>query len=233
MSIVIIIIYLFSMTLIMIFSLVQFDLSLRYIRMRKKKKGATLPQADLTDYPFITVQLPVYNEKYVIRRLLDSVTELDYPEDRYEIQVLDDSTDETSQIIQDYIRESTGKKLRIEYLHRKDRDGYKAGALLEGLKKASGDFITIFDADFIPEKEDKGTKLIFASSKKRPNVEYKMRVKSKTMTGHLDLAGFIDVKGWKATGNKFSEYKIKVSKELVTKPETGQQTLDSGDTIEF
>ncbi len=145
-----IILYLMSMTLIMLFSLVQFDLARRYSRFKKKSNHAVQYTPETVDFPFITVQLPVYNEKYVISRLLESVLKLDYPPDRFEIQVLDDSTDETIDIIKNILENRENKNIKITYLHRDKRSGYKSGALLEGLEKTEGEFIAIFDADFIP-----------------------------------------------------------------------------------
>lgn len=153
MNAIIVLLYLISMTLIMVFSLVQFDLALRYSRVKKKAAPDPPPFSETMNYPFITIQLPVYNEKYVIRRLLESVQKLDYPADRFEIQVLDDSTDDTVQIIKDLLEARENKEIQITYLHRNKRSGYKSGALLEGLEKAQGEYIAIFDADFIPEND--------------------------------------------------------------------------------
>lgn len=153
MNVLIILLYLISMTLIMVFSLVQFDLALRYSRIKKKSTQKPYLGPATENYPFITVQLPVYNEKYVIARLLEAVLKLDYPTDRFEIQVLDDSTDETVQIIKDTLDKQGNKEIQVSYLHRDERSGYKSGALLEGLEKAKGEYIAIFDADFIPEED--------------------------------------------------------------------------------
>lgn len=100
--------------------------------------------------PPVTVQLPVYNEKYVIERLIQSVCAMEYPRKLFEIQVLDDSTDETSCLVDDLVAKYRHRGFHINCLRRKNRNGFKAGALEEGLKKASGEFIAIFDADFIP-----------------------------------------------------------------------------------
>jgi len=103
--------------------------------------------------PRITVQLPIYNEKYVIRRLLQAVSRLNYPKDLLEIQVLDDSTDETSQIAQKMVKQYASAGFCIEHIRRIHRQGYKAGALAEGMKKSTGDFLAIFDADFLPPED--------------------------------------------------------------------------------
>jgi cellulose synthase/poly-beta-1,6-N-acetylglucosamine synthase-like glycosyltransferase len=100
--------------------------------------------------PLVTVQLPIYNEMYVADRLIDSVCQLDYPRELLEIQVLDDSTDETRSVAEQAVRRNAARGIDIRYLHRTDRTGYKAGALEAGLKQAKGDFVAIFDADFTP-----------------------------------------------------------------------------------
>ncbi len=105
--------------------------------------------------PFLTIQLPIFNEQFVIDRLIDAVCRLEYPRDRFEIQVLDDSTDETTgvarEIVERYARGFAGMAPQpIVYLHRSNRHGYKAGALDKGLDVARGEFVAIFDADFVP-----------------------------------------------------------------------------------
>ena len=98
----------------------------------------------------MTVQLPIYNEMYVVDRLIDAVCALDYPLDKLEIQVLDDSTDETREIVELAVRRQQARGFDISYVHRTDRTGYKAGALDAGLKLVKGEYIAIFDADFVP-----------------------------------------------------------------------------------
>jgi cellulose synthase/poly-beta-1,6-N-acetylglucosamine synthase-like glycosyltransferase len=102
------------------------------------------------DLPRVTVQLPIYNEMYVVDRLIESLGRLDYPRDRLQVQVLDDSTDETRSIAELAVRRAAERGLDITYLHRQDRVGYKAGALEAGMRSATGEFIAIFDADFLP-----------------------------------------------------------------------------------
>jgi cellulose synthase/poly-beta-1,6-N-acetylglucosamine synthase-like glycosyltransferase len=102
------------------------------------------------DLPLVTVQLPVYNEKVVIHRLLDAVCSLDYPHDRLQIQVLDDSTDVTTELISQRIKTWQQRGLQIEHVRRADRRGHKAGNLSNALPLAKGEFIAIFDADFVP-----------------------------------------------------------------------------------
>ena len=103
-----------------------------------------------TEWPKVTIQLPIFNERYVIERLIETVAQFDYPRDRLEIQVLDDSTDETQQVAFHCVERHQQLGLPISYLHRTNREGFKAGALQEGLKSATGVFIAIFDADFLP-----------------------------------------------------------------------------------
>jgi cellulose synthase/poly-beta-1,6-N-acetylglucosamine synthase-like glycosyltransferase len=102
------------------------------------------------DWPKVTIQLPIYNERYVIERLVESVVAFDYPREKLEIQVLDDSTDETQEVARGVVERYRALGVQIEYLHRTNRVGYKAGALQEGLQQASGEYIAIFDADFLP-----------------------------------------------------------------------------------
>ncbi|MBI3014937.1 MAG: glycosyltransferase [Candidatus Tectomicrobia bacterium] len=103
-----------------------------------------------TDPPRVTVQLPVYNERYVIGRLLKAVCALDYPRDRLEIQVLDDSTDDTVEIVRRLVRGYQEEGLSIAHIRRAGRQGFKAGALRNGMETARGEFMAIFDADFVP-----------------------------------------------------------------------------------
>lgn len=101
-------------------------------------------------WPMVTVQLPLYNERYVARRLLKAVGAIDYPIDRLEIQLLDDSTDETTDILHEAVRELRGRGLTVVHRWRQERTGFKAGALAAGLEEARGEYVAIFDADFLP-----------------------------------------------------------------------------------
>jgi cellulose synthase/poly-beta-1,6-N-acetylglucosamine synthase-like glycosyltransferase len=116
-------------------------------------KYKPVPKSQFTELPRVTVQLPLFNEMYVVDRLLKAVTELDYPRELFEIQVLDDSTDETVEIAARAVEHYKKLGFDITYLHRKNRNGFKAGALEEGLKVAKGQMIAIFDADFIPRPD--------------------------------------------------------------------------------
>lgn len=113
---------------------------------KKRRQKVDLP----TNLPIVTIQLPLYNEKYVVKRLIDAVCKMDYPRDRLEIQVLDDSDDDTVDLIRSIVEEYRFKGFDIVHIQRKDRTGYKAGALKEGIKHAKGELVAIFDADFIP-----------------------------------------------------------------------------------
>jgi len=111
------------------------------------------PKAYFDQLPKVTIQLPLYNELYVVDRLLDAVTKIDYPRELLEIQVLDDSTDETQIVARRAVDHYREEGFNIFYIHRDERTGFKAGALAEGLKSAEGEFIAVFDADFIPKPD--------------------------------------------------------------------------------
>ncbi len=126
--------------------------TIMYLRMKAptKHRGELPP---LTEWPRVTVQLPIFNEKYIVARLLQAVTRLDYPADRLQIQVLDDSTDDTIDLVSRLVQEYKRRGVNIELIHRDDRKGYKAGALDNGLQTATGELIAIFDADFVPKPD--------------------------------------------------------------------------------
>src|SRR3954464_4190367 len=123
-----------------------------YLYMRHKDSQPVEPPAP-DPLPVVTVQLPIYNEMYVADRLIDAVCRLDYPRSLLEIQVLDDSTDETRDIAERAVRRQAADGVDIKYFHREDRTGYKAGALEAGVKTARGEFVAIFDADFLPKAD--------------------------------------------------------------------------------
>jgi len=143
----VIVVYTIALLFIFVYSLTQATLIRRYFKNKKLKKNVKLDKSYL---PYVTVQLPIYNELYVVERLIDKVCQFNYPIDKFEVQVLDDSTDETINIIKKKVDEWKAKGIEIVLFHRSDRKGYKAGALEEGLKTAKGEFIAIFDADFLP-----------------------------------------------------------------------------------
>ncbi|HVP68970.1 MAG TPA: cellulose synthase family protein [Anaeromyxobacteraceae bacterium] len=119
----------------------------------RHKFNVPVPKARFDALPRVTVQLPVFNEMYVVERLIGAVCELDYPQDRLEIQVLDDSTDETRAIARRCVEAWRARGVDIHYIHRSNRQGFKAGALEHGLGLASGEFVAVFDADFVPNKD--------------------------------------------------------------------------------
>ncbi|MBW2429993.1 MAG: glycosyltransferase, partial [Deltaproteobacteria bacterium] len=104
-------------------------------------------------WPCVTIQLPIYNERYVVERLIESVCRIDYPRNLLEVQVLDDSTDDTVQIARAMVAKMKTAGVDIVYAHRAERSGFKAGALKEGLKTAKGSLLAVFDADFIPDPD--------------------------------------------------------------------------------
>jgi cellulose synthase/poly-beta-1,6-N-acetylglucosamine synthase-like glycosyltransferase len=156
MSIVLLVIYGACLLFIFFYSLVQLNLVVNY----KKNIGEDPIEVTMYDaygetenWPKVTIQLPVYNELYVVERLIDSVAAIEYPESRLEVQVLDDSTDESFEIAAESIRYWQVRGLNIKHVKRPERKGFKAGALAYGLERVQGDFTAIFDADFVPEPE--------------------------------------------------------------------------------
>jgi cellulose synthase/poly-beta-1,6-N-acetylglucosamine synthase-like glycosyltransferase len=138
--------YLLALFVVGIFSLEAAYLIYNYL----KKKNKDIKYAKMGDLPFVTVQLPIYNEIYVAERLIDSVCALDYPKEKLEIQILDDSTDDTNSICKELVNKYKTSGFNVELIQRVDRAGFKAGALRNGLLSAKGEFIAIFDADFMP-----------------------------------------------------------------------------------
>ncbi|HSJ55798.1 MAG TPA: cellulose synthase family protein, partial [Anaerolineae bacterium] len=113
-------------------------------------EAAKAEPAEPEEWPLVTLQLPIYNELHVIRRLLDAVARLDYPRDRLQVQVLDDSTDETTRLARACVAHHRAHGLDVELLHRATRTGFKAGALAHGMARARGELIAVLDADFVP-----------------------------------------------------------------------------------
>ncbi|MFC5193793.1 cellulose synthase family protein [Bizionia hallyeonensis] len=151
---IIITIYTLALLLIFMYALAQLNLLFNYLSAKKKIDNT--PKFNFknpSEIPLITIQLPLYNELYVVERLLENISKIDYPQDKLEIQVLDDSTDKSIQIIHTKISELQQTGLDIKYIHRTDRTGFKAGALKAGLETAKGEFIAIFDADFLPKSD--------------------------------------------------------------------------------
>jgi cellulose synthase/poly-beta-1,6-N-acetylglucosamine synthase-like glycosyltransferase len=146
-------IYAFCLIMIFFYSVLQVNLAIVYARNRKKKAAEVPPVLDEANAPFVTVQLPMFNELYVADRIIEKAAEFDYPLDKMQIQVLDDSTDETKDVIAKKVAEVAARGINIQHVHRTDRTGYKAGALDAAMDQVQGDFIAIFDADFVPEKD--------------------------------------------------------------------------------
>ena len=121
-----------------------------YLYYKHKKNKTTEPQAHFDELPRVTVQLPIFNEQYVVDRLLDAVCRLDYPREKLDIQLLDDSTDETVDVARALVERYAASGNPVTYIHRENRHGFKAGALAAGLESAKGEFVAIFDADFVP-----------------------------------------------------------------------------------
>src|ERR1700690_2441129 len=124
-----------------------------YLYYKHKKNKTTEPLAHFNDLPRVTVQLPIYNEQYVVERLLDAICRLDYAREKLDIQLLDDSTDETVEVARGLVERYAALGHPITYLHRTNREGFKAGALAEGMKTAKGEVVAIFDAYFVPPED--------------------------------------------------------------------------------
>jgi cellulose synthase/poly-beta-1,6-N-acetylglucosamine synthase-like glycosyltransferase len=150
MEVAVIALYLFVVTILGVYGFHRAQLVYLFWRHRNR---ALLPAQDWVELPVVTIQLPMYNELYVAERLLESVSGLDYPREKLEIQVLDDSTDETVEIVARKVEELRARGFDISHIHRTDRTGFKAGALEQGMKVARGDFLLVFDADFVPSPE--------------------------------------------------------------------------------
>src|SRR5690554_7332771 len=149
---IIIVIYSIALLLIFLYALAQLNLLSNYLGAQKNQaKSPKFDFSNLDEIPLVTIQLPVYNEMYVMERLLENIVKMDYPKDKLEIQVLDDSTDDTLKSTKKHIEILKKTGLDIVHICRTDRTGFKAGALKEGLKIAKGEFIAIFDADFLPK----------------------------------------------------------------------------------
>jgi len=156
-------IYTTALLYITIYCVMQFNLLFHYKKGKRKADADqaafdALPQpatpvTELKEYPFVTVQLPIFNEMYVVERLIDNIIQFDYPRDRFEVHILDDSTDETVEITKRKVDEYKALGYNIEQIRRPVRKGYKAGALKDGMAYAKGEFLAIFDADFLPRPD--------------------------------------------------------------------------------
>ncbi len=142
--------YFIVLLVLAIYGLHRYWLVYDYFVYSKNVPAAPPPVAN---WPRVTVQLPIFNERYVIERLVEAVSRFDYPTELLDVQVLDDSTDETCEVARACVERHAAQGMPIVYIHRANREGYKAGALENGLKSAKGEFVAIFDADFLPDPD--------------------------------------------------------------------------------
>jgi hypothetical protein len=151
---IILLLYALSLILIFAYSLAQLNLLINYKKAHKKQVKSNILDLKQDNYiPYVTIQLPIYNEKYVVERLLNNISNLKYPKNKLEIQVLDDSTDESIFTTKEHVKQLQKSGLDIKHITRTDRIDFKAGALREGLKVAKGEFIAVFDSDFMPKQD--------------------------------------------------------------------------------
>jgi cellulose synthase/poly-beta-1,6-N-acetylglucosamine synthase-like glycosyltransferase len=149
-DLVIVSIYFTILAILSFYGLHRYLMVFLYYKHRHK---TAKPKSSFEELPRVTVQIPAYNEMYVMERIIDAACSLDYPRDRLDIQVLDDSTDETQRIARNAVERWRSSGIDIHYIHREDRSGFKAGALENGLRTAKGEFVAIFDADFVPKPD--------------------------------------------------------------------------------
>lgn len=142
--------YAFFLALILLYNLLQLNLLRHYLGRKKNVPPPPLPQEQL---PFVTIQLPLFNEPFVAERLIDNIVAQEYPRDRFEVQILDDSTDSTTELCEKKAAFHRDRGFDVRVIHRTDRKGFKAGALAEGLVQAKGALVAIFDADFLPNPQ--------------------------------------------------------------------------------
>jgi cellulose synthase/poly-beta-1,6-N-acetylglucosamine synthase-like glycosyltransferase len=153
-EVVIVLIYAICLLTVLLFAITQVFLFLKFREARSQVIKNELSAFSLNDHlPRVTIQLPLYNEQNVVQALLEHVAAIEYPRDRLDIQVLDDSTDDTSALVQSLVAEFSARGIEMIHLKRNNRDGFKAGALKAGLTQAKGEFIAIFDADFLPQRD--------------------------------------------------------------------------------
>jgi len=145
------VLYLYFFSLLILFTFGAHGFVMVYHYLKTRGKDLVLPSLDHD--PVVTIQLPMYNEYYVVERLIEAVCSIDYPKDKLEIQVLDDSTDESVDVASSAVLQYQKLGYDIKYIHRMDRSGFKAGALKHGLETARGEFVAIFDADFVPNTD--------------------------------------------------------------------------------
>lgn len=146
-------IYGICLLLIFFYSVLQLSLSIAYAKTKGKRANEKTPDFNLANAPKVTIQLPMFNELYVAERIIETTAAFNYPKDKLEIQVLDDSTDETVEVIAKKVAEIAATGVNIKHIHRVDRTGYKAGALDAAMDRVEGEFIAIFDSDFVPDQD--------------------------------------------------------------------------------
>jgi cellulose synthase/poly-beta-1,6-N-acetylglucosamine synthase-like glycosyltransferase len=146
-------VYTICLVLIFAYSLVQLDLLFKFLKSNRTKESRIALDLSKDHVPKVTIQLPIYNEKYITERLLLNISKIEYPKEKLDIQVLDDSTDDSLDQTEKIIDQLRSTGLDISHIKRKDRVDFKAGALREGLKIAKGEFIAVFDSDFMPGKD--------------------------------------------------------------------------------
>ena len=144
--------YFAVLAILSVYGLHRYETIRGYLKHRKQFKSAEPPMR-FAELPRVTIQLPIYNERFVVERLLEEVSKMDYPRNLLQIQVLDDSTDDTHPFTEALVCEYRDANLPIEYIHRTNRHGFKAGALENGLKTATGELVAVFDADFVPPRD--------------------------------------------------------------------------------
>lgn len=142
-------VYTFCLVVLFLFSMNSLALSILYLVNRKKVWNRAVPEMK-QEWPNVTIQLPIFNERYMVERLIRAITRLEYPAEKLQIQVLDDSTDSTTHLVERMVHQYQRRGVNIQLLHRSDRSGFKAGALEQALKSATGEFVAVFDADFLP-----------------------------------------------------------------------------------
>lgn len=151
---VIFLIYALALLVITGYCLMQLHLLYQYKKFhRKRLAGSRQELTETHPFPFVTIQLPIFNEMYVAERLIDNIMRMDYPKDRFEVHILDDSTDETQAITRRKTEAYRAQGFNIEQIRRSDRKGFKAGALKDAMQRAGGEFVAIFDADFLPKPD--------------------------------------------------------------------------------
>ena len=145
-------VYSLCLVVLFLFSMNSLALSILYLLNRKKVWNKPVPEMK-QEWPKVTIQLPIFNERYMVERLIKAMTRLDYPADKLQIQVLDDSTDSTTELVATLVHSYQRRGVNIQLQHRDDRSGFKAGAMEQALRSATGEFVAVFDADFLPKPD--------------------------------------------------------------------------------